>query len=786
MPFPLTCPSCGKGFQLADEVFEKKVSGKLVSIKCRQCQAGIRIDATNPSTVKVLGAVGADGTKSVPPPGQAELKKTETEPKKPASDPKSDPKKAEAPKTPDPARAPAPLRPKQPTLIGITNPGSTPPPPGAVSLSELPGWSDLPAPPEIAPPVPAPAPLPPTPAVAEPQAAAPVPSAAKETAKAAPAPAAKTAAAAARVEAKPAPAPKVEAKPAAPKAEATKAEAPKVKDEPVAPPVPPMPKADPQKSAAWRAGTGVANKAASGEAKPGATRTSPLGVKPGAAPATAALPKVAPAAAPAASLPKAQPKAAVTPPAEKAPATAPSPPPPPVAEARVEAPGAASDTLWAVDSQGGDDRELTDAEIAAEIAAGRIAADTLVWHEGMDEWLEVEKIPSLAKLLPKHAAPPQEPERTKSPELGAPRARLGSAPLLERTPDAPDAMTPKAAPAAVAAKTPPAPKAAPPAPPPPPAAAAPKFPSPPPAMPAARAVPPSPVPNPFEDAKPAAPSPPPPLPSPVPAAAPAPPPAPAAPVFSAPGLIPPPPAQPRAPAPSRPEVRVAPADFVPAPAPPSAFGNAAANAVARSAPLAASPVSITEFPRPRSKVPWIIGAVVLIGGGVAAAIALGGKPAPPPIPTVIPTAPAPATTTPAEAAPTSTATATSEPAADAPATPPGAGTAAPAGDFASMFAKGATGANTPKATERFDPVLAKKSVADLLQEVAACKVAGSPAGTGTLSVTFDPSGRATNATVSPPFAGTSTGTCIIQVLKRATVPPFSGLPGTVTTPVSLL
>jgi hypothetical protein len=103
-----------------------------------------------------------------------------------------------------------------------------------------------------------------------------------------------------------------------------------------------------------------------------------------------------------------------------------------------------------------------------------------------------------------------------------------------------------------------------------------------------------------------------------------------------------------------------------------------------------------------------------------------------------------------------------------------------------MFAKGATGANTPKATERFDPVLAKKSVADLLQEVAACKVAGSPAGTGTLSVTFDPSGRATNATVSPPFAGTSTGTCIIQVLKRATVPPFSGLPGTVTTPVSLL
>jgi hypothetical protein len=115
------------------------------------------------------------------------------------------------------------------------------------------------------------------------------------------------------------------------------------------------------------------------------------------------------------------------------------------------------------------------------------------------------------------------------------------------------------------------------------------------------------------------------------------------------------------------------------------------------------------------------------------------------------------------------------------------GGAAPAsGDFASMFAKGVTSANTPKATDRFDASLARKSVTALLPAVAACKVAGSPAGTGSLSVTFDPTGRASNATVSPPFAGTSTGTCIIQELKRATVPPFSGLPGTVTLPVSLL
>jgi len=38
----------------------------------------------------------------------------------------------------------------------------------------------------------------------------------------------------------------------------------------------------------------------------------------------------------------------------------------------------------------------------------------------------------------------------------------------------------------------------------------------------------------------------------------------------------------------------------------------------------------------------------------------------------------------------------------------------------------------------------------------------------------------TSATVSdPPFAGTTTGTCISTVMKDVTIPPFSGLPGTV-------
>src|SRR6186997_3334207 len=82
MAFPVTCPACGKAFQLAAEIYERKVAGKVVSIKCKQCQAGIRVDATEPGTLKVVGATPAGG-----------------------GDPSVGPKPPEAPKAP---AAPAP------------------------------------------------------------------------------------------------------------------------------------------------------------------------------------------------------------------------------------------------------------------------------------------------------------------------------------------------------------------------------------------------------------------------------------------------------------------------------------------------------------------------------------------------------------------------------------------------------------------------------------------------------------------------------------------------------
>ena len=51
MPFPITCAACQKTFSIADDVYERKVKGRVVTIKCKQCQAGIRVDGTKETPV---------------------------------------------------------------------------------------------------------------------------------------------------------------------------------------------------------------------------------------------------------------------------------------------------------------------------------------------------------------------------------------------------------------------------------------------------------------------------------------------------------------------------------------------------------------------------------------------------------------------------------------------------------------------------------------------------------------------------------------------------------------
>jgi hypothetical protein len=55
-----------------------------------------------------------------------------------------------------------------------------------------------------------------------------------------------------------------------------------------------------------------------------------------------------------------------------------------------------------------------------------------------------------------------------------------------------------------------------------------------------------------------------------------------------------------------------------------------------------------------------------------------------------------------------------------------------------------------------------------------------------VSVTFATSGRVTQALImGPPFAGTSVGGCIASAFRRASIPPFSGDPVSVTKTVPI-
>src|SRR5690606_2467974 len=59
MPFPVSCPACGKSFSIADEAYEQKIKGRVVSVKCKQCQALIRVDGTRPPPTAPSAAANA-------------------------------------------------------------------------------------------------------------------------------------------------------------------------------------------------------------------------------------------------------------------------------------------------------------------------------------------------------------------------------------------------------------------------------------------------------------------------------------------------------------------------------------------------------------------------------------------------------------------------------------------------------------------------------------------------------------------------------------------------------
>ena len=406
----------------------------------------------------------------------------------------------------------------------------------------------------------------------------------------------------------------------------------------------------------------------------------------------------------------------------------------PVAPAPVAA-AQSGETLWAVDYPDGQDRELTVAELGKELASGAISLSSLVWREGMGEWLELGQVAELKAITS-----PAKPAHI--PEPPAQRPRAPSAPAID---------LPKLG--GLPRQRPPAPSA--------------------PAIDFA-----------LHEAISSAPPPPAPKPR--------------SPTIAGIGALPmPPPMEPMvAPAPSFPEAPV----MVPAPALAAPFAATVQANFGRPSPMpvgATAPVAnIPDWPQKKSRVPLIVGAVVLLAAAAGAFLVLGSADdkLPPPVP--ISALPAAAPTTPraaaaqpqpAAAGPSNAGEGTGSRAAIEPAS--GSPTATPNAGFAELFASGARHADGKQGagpTQRFDANAAKSALAAAAFETPKCREKGGPSGKATLVVTFEPSGKVASATVSdPPFAGTSSGACIAAAMKKATVPAFSGLPGTVTKIISI-
>jgi predicted Zn finger-like uncharacterized protein len=237
------------------------------------------------------------------------------------------------------------------------------------------------------------------------------------------------------------------------------------------------------------------------------------------------------------------------------------------------------------------------------------------------------------------------------------------------------------------------------------------------------------------------------------------------------------------------------------------------SSVPPAAPGTAAPAAPAYVPPPKKKSSKLVAIGAIVGivaiGGIAAAVFAGGKkevtvasasvnePTPAvPTPSAVepvktPESP-PADTKPAEAVASASAAPTT-PAEAAPTTP---------GNTATKNVVAAN-TNTAKPTDKKEPTKKEekkpepaaqassgnggfnKGAAIQALSVAAsqatiCKKPDGPTGTGKVTITFAPSGRATTAIVSGgSFGGTPVGGCVSNVFKRAKVPPFDGDPVTV-------
>jgi hypothetical protein len=671
MAFPVTCPSCGKAFQLATDIYERKVAGKVVSIKCKQCQSGIRVDATTPGQLKVLGTTpAAAGTDSRRPPAASIHEDS------------------------------GPMRARQPTLLGMTAPKS---PPAAGEAAPEPLWA-------------------------------------------------------------------VDSGGAGEDRELDEQQiAREIASGKLAP-----------NTLVWREGFGdwleIANVPQLAQHLPSAKK--PAGVAPRVAPKSNPLnptPAAKPASSPLNPTPAAKPAAApinrapAAPLAPRAPAPAPkAPAPAPKASAKPAEPRAAQ----------GSAPQLDPPPTKIDLGLEDDDDSTMIYRAPTD---------LVAQLSAEEKAPAPPTPAAGRPALPKP----GSAPKAAAAPPAPPPPPPLPAAPPPRAAAPVPPKSA-------PVSPLPAAPAPPVSSLSAEPQPPM-----FSD----------PLPAPTISAEPQPPLVSAQPfpVHSA-QPFPVHSAQPIAARPLDPSIPIKGLEFPPAPRVPQGalpaqaaapFGAPMPGVTPTQAPpgmgmLAPNPFATLptttdlEFPAKRSKMPYVVAALLglaAVAGIVAVIMSSKAPPPPVPVPVAVPTT---TTTSPVSAAQSGTAapTETAAPTTGGPdpiANPSGA----PSGsNFSQMFAAGVesaqkNGGAVAPANAPFDAESAKRAVLAQLTKVAACKEAGSPVGQTSAAITFAPNGKVSGVTLGAPFAGTSTGTCMSAAFREVQVAPFTGSPATVSQIVSL-
>jgi hypothetical protein len=97
-------------------------------------------------------------------------------------------------------------------------------------------------------------------------------------------------------------------------------------------------------------------------------------------------------------------------------------------------------------------------------------------------------------------------------------------------------------------------------------------------------------------------------------------------------------------------------------------------------------------------------------------------------------------------------------------------------------AKVEEGSQQPSAAKpgKFSAKAARSAVDRVAARARGCKVAGEPTGSVSTTITFEPSGKVSDVTVTTPrFVGTKVARCVVSRLNDARVPEFSGGPVTV-------